>query len=29
VTVRVDPANAGAVRAKFGVLDPANGRNPS
>jgi GTP-binding protein HflX len=24
VTVRVDPANAGAVRAKFGVLDPAD-----
>jgi GTPase len=29
VTVRVDPTNAGAVRAKFGVPDPTDERRPS
>ena len=29
MTVRVDPVNAGAVRAKFGALDPTNERKPS
>ncbi len=29
VTVRVDPVNAGAVRAKFGAPDPANEGKPS
>jgi GTP-binding protein HflX len=29
VTVRVDPVNAGAVRAKFGVLDPTKDGNPA
>jgi GTP-binding protein HflX len=29
VTVRVDPVNAGAVRAKFGALDPASEGKPS
>ena len=29
VTVRVDPVNAGAVRAKFGALDPTDDRSLS
>jgi GTP-binding protein HflX len=29
MTVRVDPVNAGAVRAKFGALDPTNEGKPS
>jgi GTP-binding protein HflX len=29
VSVRVDPVNAGAVRAKFGVPDPTDERRPS
>jgi GTP-binding protein HflX len=29
MTVRVDPVNAGAVRAKFGVPDPTNAGKPS
>ncbi|HWF95741.1 MAG TPA: GTPase HflX [Xanthobacteraceae bacterium] len=29
VTVRVDPANAGAVRARFDAPDPTNDRHPS